>query len=441
MRLRSAGPAVRATSLVATACALLAPAAARAEEKFAPPNRPGQPLSEPAAALAASIDCSANPEAGRKWVLLIHGTGANSDINWSWNHIPALDALGIPWCTVDLPVGGSGDLQLNAEYVVNAIRVVYQRSGRRIGIIGHSQGGMSPRWVLRFWPDTREMVDDLVGYAPPNHGSQSANATCDPNGSCSPSSHQYRTDSLFNAALNSFTETFAGISYTNVYSHADFIATPNQDDSGTSSLHTGKGLIANIAIQDICPAQTTEHLGLAYDAVAWALAYDAITRDGPAVEARVPASVCAELVMPGVNRATFAADVARAVALYVAAPGAPEINAEPALRCYTLAAGCRRLRAISRRLVLGDHGIPVRLKCTDAEGRRCAARARVRRAGRTLAVRKVRLRAGRKVTRRLPPSRAGRRMLNRGRAPRTVLLELRSATGVVQKRLGVRIAR
>jgi triacylglycerol esterase/lipase EstA (alpha/beta hydrolase family) len=422
--------------VAATAAALLAQAPPAAGERFAPPSRPGPPLSEPAQKLADSIECSQGPAAGERWVLLIHGTGADSEINWSWNHIPALDDLAIPWCTVDLPLGGTGDLQLNAEYVVNAIRVVHRRSGRRIGIIGHSQGGMSPRWAFRFWPDTRRMVADLVGYAPPNHGSQSADRTCRADGPCSPSTHQYRTDSRFNEALNSFTETFEGISYTNVYSHTDFIATPNQDDTGTTSLHSGKGLITNAAIQDICPAQTTEHLGLAYDAVAWALALDALTHPGPAVESRVPPSVCAELVMPGVNPATFAVDVARAAALYAASPSAPDVNSEPGLRCYTLAAGCTRLRVTSRRLVLGASGVPIRLRCTDAEGRRCEARARVRRGGRTLAAGRVVVDAGDSERSRLGLTGRGREILADRRAGAVrAILELRGAAGVTRSRV------
>jgi triacylglycerol esterase/lipase EstA (alpha/beta hydrolase family) len=420
---------------------LLAPLSAGAAERFAPPQRPGPSLSEPARALAASIDCSVNPAADKRWVLLIHGTGADSDINWSWNHIPALDDLGIPWCAVDLPLGGTGDLQLNAEYVVNAIRVVYRRSGKRIGIVGHSQGGMSPRWAFRFWPGTRRMVADLVGYGAPNHGSTGANRICEPNEPCTPSTHQYRTDSRFNAALNSRTETFGGISYTNVYSRTDFISTPNQDEYGTSSLHKGEGWIANVAIQDLCPAQTTEHLGLAYDAVAWAFAHDALTQPGPAALARIPQSVCAELVMPGVNRLTFAADVAWAFSRFLGSPSAPDVSSEPKLQCYALAVGCRRVRLISRRLVLGDRGIPVRLRCTDAEGRRCKADAKVRQGGRTLASGRVTLAADRRETRRLRLSRAGKEMLSGGsKGGRTAVLALRSASSVLHKRLRLRIS-
>ncbi len=33
-------------------------------------------------------------------------------------------------------------------------------------MVTHSQGGMIGRWATRFWPDTRQMVDDIVGLAP-----------------------------------------------------------------------------------------------------------------------------------------------------------------------------------------------------------------------------------------------------------------------------------
>ena len=316
-------------------------APAHAAGQFAPLDRPGPALQVSEATLAKSVHCTEDvADATQTPVLLIHGTGADSEINWSWNHIPALDELGIPWCTVDMPLGGSGDLQLNAEFVVYAIREAHRRAGDRIAIIGHSQGGMSPRWAFRFWPDTRGMVSDLIGYAPPNHGSASADLTCQPGQACSPSTYQFRQASAFNAALNSRTETFAGISYTNVYSYTDFIATPSSNDQGTSSLHVGDGQISNVAIQDICPLQTTEHLGLAYDAVAWALAYDALTHDGPAQESRIDPAVCAQIVMPGVNPVTFPVDVATALAAYAAFPSAPDVTAEPPLQCYVLLTGC-----------------------------------------------------------------------------------------------------
>jgi hypothetical protein len=117
------------------------------------------------------------------------------------------------------------------------------------------------------------------------------------------------------------------------------VVTPNLDDTGSSSLHTGDGQIRNVAIQQICPLDVNEHLGVGtYDPVAWALAVDAITHDGPADPARIAASVCTQLLMPGVNPATFATDEASfAAAVATAVAAAPQIPAEPPLACYVTA--------------------------------------------------------------------------------------------------------
>jgi hypothetical protein len=141
------------------------------------------------------------------------------------------------------------------------------------------------------------------------------------------------------AALASYTETFAGIYYTVIFSRTDEIVVPNLDASGSSSLHTGAGHIANIAVQDICPADTSEHLAMgSYDPVGYALAVDAFSHEGLADPARVPRTVCAEAFQPGVNPSTFGSDYAA----YLSAIGraqqqAPEVNVEPPLKCYVYA--------------------------------------------------------------------------------------------------------
>jgi pimeloyl-ACP methyl ester carboxylesterase len=320
--------------------AMLVPGAAHAVE-YAPPDRSGPALSVPQSELDASLECSDGlAGAGRAPVLLIHGTGSTPHHNFSWNYVPALDALGIPWCTVALLGHGMADIQESGEYVVNAIRTMHERSGRRIAILGHSQGGMIGRWALRFWPDTRAMVDDLVGFAPSNHGSDGGDFVC--NTGCSPAFWQQSSSSEFIKALNSFQETFAGVSYTVIYTHTDWVVTPNSDDSGSSSLHTGDGEITNVAIQDICPADLNEHLQIGtVDAVAYALAIDALDHPGPADESRIDSSVCLEPLQPGVDPVTgpassaaAAADLANTTATY------PHVDVEPPLKCYVLAAGC-----------------------------------------------------------------------------------------------------
>jgi hypothetical protein len=218
---------------------------------------------------------------------------------------------------------------------------MYQRAGRRISIIGHSQGGMLPRWPLRFWPDTRAMVDDQIGFAPSNHGTTGAEFLCSV--SCAAADWQQSDRSEFIKALNSYKETFAGVSYTEIYSHNDEIVTPNSDDTGSSSLHTGDGAITNVAIQDLCPGDPSEHLAIGtQDLVAYDLAIDALQHPGPADPGRAMASdsgICTPFaLMPGINPVTYPADLAGALLdLSTNTASAPPATAEPPLACYVTA--------------------------------------------------------------------------------------------------------
>ena len=98
---------------------------------------------------------------------------------------------------------------------------------------------MVPRWALRFWPDTRAMVEDLVGLSPSNHGTLDAIPACAQ--SCAPAFWQQRSDAAFSAALNSAQETFPGISYTEIYTNTDEIVVPNLGPAASSSLRGGGG--------------------------------------------------------------------------------------------------------------------------------------------------------------------------------------------------------
>jgi hypothetical protein len=226
------------------------------------------------------------------------------------------------------------------------------------------------RWALRFWPDTRAKVDDVIGLAPTNHGTGSDEGAC--GGGCVPASWQQLKTAAFIKALNSRAETFGGISYTNVYTHTDEVAYPNADDSGTSSLHTGHGAVSNVATQDICPFDTNEHVQLGtVDPVAYALAADALDHAGPANPDRISRAVCSQTSHPGVDplaAKTYEEQLAAipgtlAGAFPVNVVGARTVRAEPPLRCYVFAscpagfgqATCLNLRG----KVAGSHVGPV----------------------------------------------------------------------------------
>jgi hypothetical protein len=322
------------------------PVSAAGGTQFAPLDRPGPALSVPAKALRDSLQCNGRLGAGgHEPILLIPGTNLDPGSNFSWNYERAFSAKHWSWCAVTLPHHTMGDVQLAGEYVVHAIRVMAHRSERRVEILGFSQGGMLSRWSLRFWPDTRSLVDDVVGLDPSSHGTLDSEVLCQV--ACPPAYWQQAAGSQFDAALNSRTETFRGIDYTVAFSKTDEVVVPNFDASGSSSLHTGHGDIANIAVQDICPADLSEHLSMgSYDPVGYALAIDAFTHPGPAKASRVPASVCMQGVQPGVDPSTFPVDWAK----YLAAVGAnatqsPITASEPPLACYVYATpptGCAK---------------------------------------------------------------------------------------------------
>jgi pimeloyl-ACP methyl ester carboxylesterase len=311
-------------------------AAALAPTDYAPVDRPGPPLRVPTAVLDNSLACSPNlATAGRKPVLFLHATWVDPVVNFSWNYQRAFDADHRPYCLLTLPNRATTDIQVSAEYVVSAIRTMHRRSGHQVDIIGHSQGGMIGRWATRFWPDTRPMVDDIVALGPSNHGSNPALCQI----ACQPAVWQQTIGSRFLAALNAGQETFAGISYTVIYTRiVDEFITPNLDANllSVSALHTGPGQIRNVAVQDVCLTDVNEHFTLGTsDPVAYALAIDAIDRPGPADPARINASVCTQLVQPGVdpvalptNLATVAATFALVYTTY------PRTLGEPPLMSY-----------------------------------------------------------------------------------------------------------
>ncbi len=325
--------AVVAGALVATA------AAAADSDPYAPLSRAGPSLSVPAGQLQASLSCTSGIRGdARNPILLVPGTNLDPAPNYSWNYERAFSALNWPYCTITLPYHTMGDIQTAGEYIVYALRTMAHLGGRKVDVLGYSQGGMVPRWALRFWPDTRALVNELVGIDPSNHGTLDAQAACQ--SQCPPAFWQQATNARFLQALNSRAETFAGINYTVIYSRTDEVVVPNLDALGSSSLHTGSGQIANIAVQQICPADTSEHLAMGtYDPVAYALAVDAFTHTGVADPSRISSSVCAEVVQPGVDPATFAPNYAGFVgAIGQAAAESPQVSAEPPLDCYVFTA-------------------------------------------------------------------------------------------------------
>jgi triacylglycerol esterase/lipase EstA (alpha/beta hydrolase family) len=296
----------------------------------------GPPLTVSKAALAASLTCHGKlATAAPTPVLLVPGTTLTAQVNFSWNYEKVFTAAGRPWCAVTLPHHAMSDIQTAGEYVVSALRTMHARGdGRKVSVVGFSQGGMVPRWALKYWPDTRAMVDDMIGIDPSNHGTLDADAVCVPG--CAPAFWQQRSNSNFLNALNKGAETYAGISYTQMYTATDEVVVPNVGPAASSALHTGKGRIANVLVQSVCPAHVADHLSMgSFDPVGYALVMDALTHAGPAQASRISSSVCSETVIPGLDPTSVATHFARLGAVAAAEVGLyPHVSAEPALAGY-----------------------------------------------------------------------------------------------------------
>lgn len=306
---------------------------------FAPVDRPGPPIQVPRHELDASLRCpEALDDVDRDVVLLIPGTTVDPEESFSWNYGKALTAERIPYCTVQLPNHTDGDIQVAAEYVVDAIRRIHAASGHRVILTGWSQGASTlPRWAIRFWPDIRPMVASLVGLAPLNNrGSVAANGLCLV-GSCVPAAWQQSVGSDFMAALNSGQQTFDEIAYTVIYSRLDEVVTPNLDGA-LSVLPEGPN-VTNVAIQDLCPADVSEHLAIIASPTAYAVALDAFRHPGEAADlsrVTVP-QPCLPATMPHVSPIDFVTQEVR-IGLNVG----PHLltgqtSAEPPLACYVTA--------------------------------------------------------------------------------------------------------
>ncbi|MBI2384269.1 MAG: alpha/beta fold hydrolase [Gammaproteobacteria bacterium] len=252
------------------------------------------PLETDPATLDRALVCTPFSHPDKPPVLLVHGTFTNGWEQYDWTYLPLLDRRGFDVCAISYPDRGFGDMQTSAEYVVHALRRMHGESGRKVAVIGHSQGVAVPRWAIKWWPSARAAVEDFVLQAGPNHGTDRArdNGLFSSATGLPESFHQMATGSRFMDATNRDDETPGEISYTALYTEYDELVQP----VATAMVDADKGnlKVANILLQDVCPGRFVDHatIGLT-DRLAFELTLDAIANPGPADLARAGgASLC-----------------------------------------------------------------------------------------------------------------------------------------------------
>jgi pimeloyl-ACP methyl ester carboxylesterase len=218
------------------------------------------------------VHCPAELGPGpRPVVVLVHGTGTSVRGSWSWSYRRALGLEGYDVCSVELVDRGNADIQASTARVAAVVDALAASSGRKVALVGHSQGGLVARAVLRWWPGLRAHVDDVVMLATPNHGIPIAGLACLVR--CVASFQQMRVDSHFLAALNAPGDASGAVSLTSV---------ATADDGLVPTDHARLDGAANIVVQDLCPGRAIGHSRLVGDATGFAISLDAITHAGPA---------------------------------------------------------------------------------------------------------------------------------------------------------------
>ena len=389
----------RRAALVPLAAALLLVGASDARASVAPrETAPGPALTAPAGALDAGLSCPQGVRGDRDPVLLV--PGASGDPTSAFLGLEAvLRAKDYPVCGVTLPGAGYADIQIQAESVVASIRRIAARSGRPVSVIAVSSGSPVARWALKWWPDLRSLVGDVIGIAPANHGVGSVLQTLCGHGPCAPATRQLLPASRFFAALNGGDETPGRLAYS-VITSANDLNVPTQ-----YSPLKGESDDSNITIQTICPGRNVEHGQM--EAVTVALVLDALRHEGPARASRIPKATCGKTYADGIDPQEVEHEAEAGFAYAVANYGRAGLTeSEPALKKYATRSAPRptaTLRMHPHRLRPGKRTTVSFLAAgTSGSQRWPLARARIGIAGRELATN-----AHGKASLRLPVRRPG----------------------------------
>ena len=220
-------------------------------------------------------DFTCKPTAAHPYpVVLVHGTfGQQTD----WSVLsPVLKASG--YClfslnyggsTPDNPIQGTGRIEDSAGQLATFIDRVRSASGAsKVDIIGHSQGGMMPRYYLKFRGGATR-VHRLIGLAPSNHGTTASGiltlAQAIPGatqflGALCPACTEQTAGSQFLQNLNAGGDTVAGVLYTVIETRYDEVVTPY-----TSAFLSGSA-VTNIRLQDRCFLDFVGHIAIITDA-------------------------------------------------------------------------------------------------------------------------------------------------------------------------------
>lgn len=240
----------------------------------------------PTAVLASTVGGADAPPGANDWdcvpssahprpVVLVHGTFENQRMNWNALS-PLLANNG--YCVFSFNYGaqaatlgqfyGLGPIEASAGQLRTFVDLVRSATGAaKVDLVGHSQGGMMPRYYLKNLGGAA-VVNRLIALSPSNHGTSLAglvflaekigfiggavDAVC-------PACMQQIRGSEFNRSLDAGGDTVSGVKYTVIVSQYDEVVTPY-----TNGYLSGSN-VTNINLQNGCFLDFAEHIAISYD--------------------------------------------------------------------------------------------------------------------------------------------------------------------------------
>lgn len=231
-----------------------------------------------------SNDFSCKPSVAHPYpVILVPGTYETMEKNWAVMS-PQLKSAG--YCVFSLNYGveytvpASGPIEKSAAELGTFVqKVLSATKTKQVNVVGHSQGGMMPRYYIKFLGGTKT-VHALIGIAPSNHGTTlkpnplsyvpgvstggdgapstvaaPATLTAPSTGDFNAAGSEQAAGSAFLTKLNAGGDIQGRVLYTTIATTHDEIVTPY-----TSEALAGPATqVTNVVIQNFCPLDPIEH--------------------------------------------------------------------------------------------------------------------------------------------------------------------------------------
>lgn len=304
---------------------------------------------------------------GKTPVILVPGTGSFGGEAFNHNFAKLLknSSFADPvWINVP---GQMNDASFrNAEHVAYAISYISTACNKKVAVAAWSQGNLATQWTLKYWPSTRQVVNNFIALSADFHGTFQASVLMPLEiGLGNPGVWSQRRHSNFIRTLRADGGDSAYVPTTSIFSSFDEVVSPQIGELASAWIKDENGVAAkNYELQRIAPftpaGMIYSHETVLSNPISWALAEDAIKNGGPGQVERLDLyKLYARIIPEGLNLI----DGAATAALMLSAGGSIalypwKVLMEPSLPAYATATAVSKVDAGKQPVVVTTSEVP-----------------------------------------------------------------------------------